>query len=167
MRLDAPGVPLFLQFKRSECMRTRGAKEISKHKLSLNSPFYRFRVTERRRSLQHELLLELEAAPSIQRTRRFKRPPLLCVALSCAWHSNCKPLKRHRVTSQVDTPSFGRAQPSVARSRSGLGQEAWLDIVLAKRNPTLLSRRCVSRGNRPSEGGRFSCGRPKLPRTTR
>ena len=33
VHLDAPGTPLYLQFKRSDCMKRKSAKEISQHKL--------------------------------------------------------------------------------------------------------------------------------------
>src|SRR5262245_8892512 len=63
VQLDLPGIPLFLQFKRADCMTRRTAKEI-KSGLRLRLPFYRFRITERRRSAQHDLLLELDVDPN-------------------------------------------------------------------------------------------------------
>lgn len=63
VKLDRPGVPLFLQFKRSHCMVRRTAKE---HQAvvavggTLNVPYYRFPITEAATSDQHELLLALD-----------------------------------------------------------------------------------------------------------
>ena len=61
VKLELPAVPLYLQFKRSDCMTRRSAKEIRDYNLDLSIPYYRFKVTERTKSAQHELLLELES----------------------------------------------------------------------------------------------------------
>jgi hypothetical protein len=58
VRLDMPGVPMFLQFKRSDCMTTRNAKEIQ-NGANLSTPFYRFRLMDGATSDQHRLLLRL------------------------------------------------------------------------------------------------------------
>ena len=69
VKLDRPGVPLFLQFKRSHCMVRRTAKE---HQAvvalggTLNVPYYRFPITEATTSDQHELLLALDDGSSHQ-----------------------------------------------------------------------------------------------------
>jgi hypothetical protein len=55
-----PGVPLYFQFKRADCMTRRSAWEIGKEKTQLNIPFYRFRITQSGKSDQHALLLELD-----------------------------------------------------------------------------------------------------------
>lgn len=60
VKLDMPGVPLYLQFKRAHYMTRRTAKELRKDKNKLNLPFHRFYVTESRSSNQHTLLLELD-----------------------------------------------------------------------------------------------------------
>ncbi|QGM46364.1 hypothetical protein [Methylocystis heyeri] len=57
VKLDAPGVPLYLQFKRADCMVRRSASEQGKFK---KMPFYRFKITETKKSNQHELLLKLD-----------------------------------------------------------------------------------------------------------
>jgi hypothetical protein len=59
VNLDIPGFPLFLQFKRSDCMVSRNAKEIQQG-CDFNLPFYRLKITERSRSAQHDMLLELD-----------------------------------------------------------------------------------------------------------
>jgi hypothetical protein len=64
VELDIPGFPLFLQFKRSDCMVSRNAFEASPP-WNFVPPFYRMQITERSRSAQHELLLDLDAAPNI------------------------------------------------------------------------------------------------------
>lgn len=61
--LDRPGFPLYLQFKRADCMLRRSAKQVSAiagigHHISV--PFYRFGIMEPWRSDQHEMLLELD-----------------------------------------------------------------------------------------------------------
>jgi hypothetical protein len=60
VRLDLPGIPLYLQFKRADCMKTRKAREIRDHGLKILLPFYRFKITESGKSDQHELLLALD-----------------------------------------------------------------------------------------------------------
>lgn len=60
VKLDAPGVPLYLQFKRSHIMQRRSANEIKNLGLPLTVPFYRFAITERNRSLQHTSLIALD-----------------------------------------------------------------------------------------------------------
>lgn len=59
VHLEFPGFPLFIQFKRADCMKRRSAKE-HKQGLNLDQPFYRLRITERSRSDQHDLLLHLD-----------------------------------------------------------------------------------------------------------
>ena len=60
VKLDWPGTPLYLQFKRADCLTRSSAREISKFHLELIPPFFRFGVTERNRSLQHASLIELD-----------------------------------------------------------------------------------------------------------
>jgi hypothetical protein len=60
-----PGVPLYLQFKRADCMTRRSALEINTHNLPLSLPFYRFKITESGKSDQHELLLALDDGSSV------------------------------------------------------------------------------------------------------
>lgn len=60
VKLDSPGVPLYLQFKRADCMTRRSAWEISKARTSLRTPFFRFPITQAGKSKQHALLLELD-----------------------------------------------------------------------------------------------------------
>jgi hypothetical protein len=59
VKLDLPGVPMYLQFKRAECMKTRNAKEIQDG-ASLGTPFHRFQLMDRAMSQQHQLLLQLD-----------------------------------------------------------------------------------------------------------
>lgn len=68
VKLDRPGAPLYLQFKRSECMTRRSAREyrsILNQGSQLPVPFYRFPITESEKSDQHELLLALDTAPNL------------------------------------------------------------------------------------------------------
>jgi hypothetical protein len=85
VRLDMPGVPMFLQFKRADCMTTRNAGEIQKG-ANLSTPFHRFHLMDGTRSDQHRLLLRLDngtnevyyAAP---RFHRFSE-------INSAWNAN-------------------------------------------------------------------------------
>lgn len=63
VKLEAPGIPLFLQFKRSECLQMRNAREI-RAGARLNVPFYRCEITGKRDSRQHEMLIDLDQAPN-------------------------------------------------------------------------------------------------------
>lgn len=63
MKLDAPGLPLFLQFKRSDCLSRRSAREI-RAGAPLVPPFYRMEVAGKADSNQHEMLIELDQAPN-------------------------------------------------------------------------------------------------------
>lgn len=58
--LDIPGIPLYLQFKRADCMVRSNAWEIRDYNTPLSVPFYRFKITESGKSNQHELLRELD-----------------------------------------------------------------------------------------------------------
>lgn len=60
VKLDAPGKPLYLQFKRAHCMTRRSAREIRSYGLDLQPSFYRFAITERKISFQHTSLFELD-----------------------------------------------------------------------------------------------------------
>jgi hypothetical protein len=60
VKLDLPAAPLFLQFKRSDCMIRKSAKEISKFHLDLEVPFHRFAITEQKYSFQHTSLVSLD-----------------------------------------------------------------------------------------------------------
>jgi len=58
VRLDRPGVPLFLQFKLCEVMTRRNCRE--SQSLRFNVPCYRMHLRPARSSRQHEMLLDLE-----------------------------------------------------------------------------------------------------------
>ena len=60
VKLDQPGLAIYLQFKRSHCMVRPNAREISEYGLPLAIPFYRFAITEAKKSNQHEMLLALD-----------------------------------------------------------------------------------------------------------
>src|SRR6516225_8362623 len=60
VKLDMPAVPLYLQFKRADCMMRRSAKELNIYNLPLFRPFHRFKIAESGKSDQHELLLSLD-----------------------------------------------------------------------------------------------------------
>lgn len=56
--MKLPGLPVFLQFKRSDSMVRRSAWE---SRLFATLPFFRMHLRSRRHSRQHELLLDLES----------------------------------------------------------------------------------------------------------
>lgn len=86
VKLDLPGVPLYLQFKRADCMKTRRAREISDHNLKISLPFYRFKITESGKSDQHELLLALDDGSCLvfYAAPRFHR----LIEINDAWQKN-------------------------------------------------------------------------------
>ena len=59
VRLDRPGVPLFLQFKLCDQMTRRTCREV--REAGFNVPCYRMHLRPARSSSQHEMLLDLEA----------------------------------------------------------------------------------------------------------
>jgi len=59
VKLDMPAAPLYLQFKRADCMTHPSAGEIVKG-APLGLPYHRFKVTQSGKSDQHDLLLSLE-----------------------------------------------------------------------------------------------------------
>lgn len=59
VRLDRPGVPLFLQFKLCHQMTRRNCWEVQQ--AGFNVPCYRMHLRSARSSRQHEMLLDLEA----------------------------------------------------------------------------------------------------------
>lgn len=64
VRLDVPGLPVFLQFKRADCLIKRSAKQIKDGHI-LSTPFYRFPITRKSHSRQHDLLLDLDIDPNV------------------------------------------------------------------------------------------------------
>lgn len=65
VKLDAPGAPLYLQFKRADCLTRRSARELRHYGLPLEVPFHRFAITERSRSFQHTSLVSLDAGENM------------------------------------------------------------------------------------------------------
>lgn len=64
VNLNAPGLPIFIQFKRSDCLTTNNAREI-KAGANLTTPYYRFEITAKADSAQHDMLLDLDTAPNL------------------------------------------------------------------------------------------------------
>ncbi|PRY94782.1 hypothetical protein BCF33_0381 [Hasllibacter halocynthiae] len=60
VKLDKPGAPLYLQFKRADYMTRSSATEIKHYGLPLSLPFHRFPITQRKKSFQHTSLVELD-----------------------------------------------------------------------------------------------------------
>jgi hypothetical protein len=60
VKLQQPGLPLFLQFKLSHCMVRNNAQEAKDGIFA--TPFYRMHIRPARHSEQHEMLLDLENA---------------------------------------------------------------------------------------------------------
>lgn len=58
LRLERPGIPLFLQFKLADCMVRNNASEARDG--DFVAPFYRMHIRPMRQSQQHEMLLALE-----------------------------------------------------------------------------------------------------------
>jgi hypothetical protein len=73
VKLDRPGLPLYLQFKRSQCIISGNGRERRAVKQHIGNvhfnddlalPYYRFFLMESSLSQQHDLLLELDQGPS-------------------------------------------------------------------------------------------------------
>lgn len=84
--LSLPGIALYLQFKRADCMVTARAREIFDYGLPITLPFYRFKITESGKSDQHELLLALAETnnPVFYAAPRFHE----LSEINDAWNSN-------------------------------------------------------------------------------
>ena len=63
VKLTAPGVALFLQFKRSERLHLKSAREI-RDGARIGLPYYRLEITAKSDSDQHNMLLELDQPPN-------------------------------------------------------------------------------------------------------
>lgn len=63
VKIPLMGTPVFLQFKLSDCLKTKGAKEHSS--LSLKLPYYRMHLRPLKHSKQHQLLLDLESSGQV------------------------------------------------------------------------------------------------------
>jgi len=110
VKLERPGVPLFLQFKRSEFLTRRSgreAREIAKTGARIGIPYYRFAVTESWKSDQHELLLALDVAPNFvfYAAPRFYRVD----EINAAWHANAVASRSifvapHQIGTLTDEP---------------------------------------------------------------
>lgn len=75
-----PGLPVFLQFKLSDCLTTKNAH----HHAKLGLPYYRFKIRAPKYSKQHDLLLALEAQHNVvfYTAPRFHTPDELNNAFS-------------------------------------------------------------------------------------
>jgi hypothetical protein len=115
VRLDMPAIPMYLQFKRSECMTRSSAKEI-RNGATLSTPFYRFHLMDAAKSDQHRLLLQLDdgtnevyyAAPRFHKISE----------INSAWNTNTITTRSIFVTPR----GIGRLSPgshSIAYDRSG------------------------------------------------
>jgi hypothetical protein len=63
VKLDWSGIPIFLQFKRSDYLIRKSAKPI-RDGATLQTPFYRFPIMPSSKSDQHNLLLQLDVNPN-------------------------------------------------------------------------------------------------------
>jgi len=80
--MKLPGLPIFVQFKLSQCLTTKNAKDSSHFGL----PYYRFNIRAQKYSKQHQLLLDLEAKgkKAYYAAPRFHEPSELDDAFSGA-----------------------------------------------------------------------------------
>jgi hypothetical protein len=65
VKLELPAVALYLQFKRSDRMTRKSAKERKAIGPRLSVPYHRFHVTEAKKSNQHNMLIELDDGMSL------------------------------------------------------------------------------------------------------
>lgn len=141
VKLEFPGIPLYLQFKRAHCMSRRSALEIAKYKVRLTIPFYRFYLTESGSSNQHSMLLELDDGSNavFYAAPRFH----LITQIDAAWQSSAVASRsisvRPRTVGQLDdrihhvayddSATFLCSEP---RSIDGLSIEALASILQEK-----------------------------------
>lgn len=102
VKLERPGVPLYLQFKRSEFLTRRSGREVREVERiggTIDVPYYRFAVTEAAISMQHELLLALDVSPNFvfYAAPRFHRLD----EIDAAWHHNAVASRSYFVAPQV------------------------------------------------------------------
>lgn len=64
VKFDQPGLPLYLQFKRTDRMIRETAREYGLRGCSIKLPYHRFHITPSSKSRQHQLLLNLDVAPN-------------------------------------------------------------------------------------------------------
>lgn len=63
VHLDKPGLPVYIQFKRSECLTLKTGREV-KAGSGISTPYYRFAVTASADSEQHNMLLGWDVTPN-------------------------------------------------------------------------------------------------------
>ncbi|MFA4939278.1 hypothetical protein [Brevundimonas sp.] len=103
VKLDRPGLPLFLQFKRSDFMTRRSAREyraVTRQGGTLAVPYYRFAVTEEVVSRQHEMLLDVAPNFVFYAAPRFHR----IEEINAAWSANAVASRSQFVAPQAIGP---------------------------------------------------------------
>lgn len=114
MRFDLPGVPMYLQFKRSECMIKSSAKEIQ-NGANLATPFHRFHLMDQAKSNQHRLLLQLDDGTNqvFYAAPRFHQYS----EINAAWNTNTITARSIFVAPR-DIGSVGPGSHSIAYDRT-------------------------------------------------
>jgi hypothetical protein len=64
VKLSMPGRALFLQFKRSDYLRLPSAREF-RNRTGIGLPYYRMKITSSKESMQHGMLVALDAHPNV------------------------------------------------------------------------------------------------------
>ncbi len=120
VNLKFPGFPLFLQFKRADCMVRRSAIESSPPH-NFTPPFFRMYITERWRSAQHEMLVALDDGGN----QVFYAAPV--------FHT-LEELNRYYLAAQVSQRSF-----YIAPSRIGRLDNDWHHVTFDDRRCRVFS----------------------------
>lgn len=151
VKLDRPGAPLYLQFKRSECMFRRSAREWKAVKAAggdLSLPYYRFAITEALKSEQHELLLALDTAPNLvfYAAPRFHEMS----EINAAWHADAMSARSVFVApSEVGSLDEQRHHVAFDRSRSWICSEPRQIRALGSRDLLEKIKGALSQDDRP------------------
>ncbi len=154
VKLDRPGIPLLIQFKLSQCLLQRNAKEVV-DKL-LNVPYYRMHLMPAKRSLQHEMLLDHERAGNEVRyaapmfysqsdlDSNYRNHTLLAQSL---WITplSIGPLpspEAHYVACEPGGTHILRSEPTLLKANSQY--ESFVDEVIAKLEGKIQDSRTIA-----------------------
>jgi hypothetical protein len=161
VKLDRPGAPLYLQFKRSECMLRKSAREwVRVHELGgiLSVPFYRFHITEALKSAQHEMLLALDTAPNLvfYAAPKFHR----LSEIDLAWHAVAVSTRSVFIApSEIGSLDFERHSVAFDAQRTWVCSEPREIYALSSRQLLEKIQSALSHDDRPLG--------EKLPEVTR
>lgn len=151
VKLERPGVPLYLQFKRSEFLTTRNGREVrilASRGQHIRVPYYRFPVTDTDLSDQHNMLLGLDVLPNFvfYAAPRFHRLD----EINAAWHDNAVASRSQFVAPQsIGALTAGRHTVAFDAHRYWVCSEPRQIEGLSSRQLIEKLRTAVSQDTRP------------------